>query len=102
MKKKILIIIGIILALITILYLPIPIGEDIKTDLYPINTSAKRDKYGAFDPGVMAPSKVIITKYGFVVEDDEDKKIIKLLNLINKLELNFSNEKEITARKLVK
>lgn len=98
MKKKILIIIGIILALIIILYLPIP---NIKVEIYPKNISAKRDKYGAFDPGVMGPIRAIITKYGFVVEDNEEKKVIKYLNLINKLELNFSNEKEKTARKIV-
>ena len=101
MKKKILIIFGILLAIIVILYLPIPIGEDIKVEIYPKNISAKRDKYGAFNPGVMGPSRAIITKYGFVVEDDEEKKVIKYLNLINKLELNFSNEKEKTARKIV-
>ena len=98
MKKKILIIIGIILALIIILYLPIPIGEDMQ--IYTKVTTSARSLDGgkSFLPGGnWAPDNYIVTKEGIVYRANssfEKKEFIKYLNFFEKinLQLNKSNE----------
>lgn len=96
MKKKILIIMGIILALIIILYFPIPIGEDIK--VYTKITMPARKNGNVYLPeGDLAPENYIITKEGIVYITDssfENRELKKILNIFEKinLQLNKSNE----------
>ena len=91
--KKVLMIIGIILALIIILYLPIPIGEDIQ--IYTKITTSARSLDGgkSFLPGGdWAPDNYIITKQGFVHKANSSfakKEFIGYLNLFEKIRTKF-------------
>ena len=103
--KKVLMIIGIILALIIILYLPIPIGEDIQ--IYAKITTSARSLDGgkSFLPGGdWAPDNYIITKQGFVHKANSSfakKEFIGYLNLFEKINLQFNKSNEDFVCKLL-
>ena len=100
MKKKILIIFGIILAIVIVLYIPIPIGEDIK--VYKLTEGFDDGKIYMF--GDFAPSYYIITKEGIIYEADnsfENRSIIKILNLFEKINIQINKPNEEFICKLL-
>ncbi|MGN1297228.1 MAG: hypothetical protein ACI4VH_02180 [Clostridia bacterium] len=105
MKKKILIIFGIILAVVIVLYIPIPIGEDIHV-YSKLTTSARSlDAGKTFIPeGNWTPDNYIITKEGIIYKSNssfEKEKFIKYLNLLEKINIQFNKSNEEFICKLL-
>ena len=100
MKKKILIICGVILAVIIIMYIPIPVGKDISVAIDRYSKPAPKFDGGGYIPtGTMAPERYTITKNGFVYMGNSDKKLVKILNLYQKIKL--ANQGEAYAYKIL-